>query len=212
VVAIIAILAAIAVPNFLEAQVRSKVARAQADMRSLATAVESYAVDNNTYPIRNSNWNNPNVSKSVVPPFREKISDPNFPDARIGMRGLTTPIAYITSLPSDPFHEGARELARTDPFASDALDYWDRLQSDAFLTNVNLANSTGRGKGWLMYSVGPDRVLGNSINNQGQYPPSRPGTFNTFVFFYDPTNGTVSPGNIYRSQGGLTQRDILWNL
>ncbi|HPK01197.1 MAG TPA: prepilin-type N-terminal cleavage/methylation domain-containing protein [Candidatus Sumerlaeota bacterium] len=33
VVAIIAILAAIAVPNFLEAQTRSKVARAQADLR-----------------------------------------------------------------------------------------------------------------------------------------------------------------------------------
>ena len=45
VVAIIAILAAIAVPNFLEAQVRSKVSRAKADMRSLVTAIESYRVD-----------------------------------------------------------------------------------------------------------------------------------------------------------------------
>jgi len=40
VVAIIAILAAIAVPNFLEAQTRSKVARAKADLRSIATAIE----------------------------------------------------------------------------------------------------------------------------------------------------------------------------
>jgi prepilin-type N-terminal cleavage/methylation domain-containing protein len=40
VVAIIAILAAIAVPNFLEAQVRSKVSRSYADMRSIATATE----------------------------------------------------------------------------------------------------------------------------------------------------------------------------
>ncbi|HPL75328.1 MAG TPA: prepilin-type N-terminal cleavage/methylation domain-containing protein [Candidatus Sumerlaeota bacterium] len=45
VVAIIAILAAIAVPNFLEAQVRSKVSRARADMRSLATGMKSYFVD-----------------------------------------------------------------------------------------------------------------------------------------------------------------------
>ena len=37
VVAIIAILAAIAVPNFLEAQTRSKVSRALADMRSIKT-------------------------------------------------------------------------------------------------------------------------------------------------------------------------------
>lgn len=47
VVAIIAILAAIAVPNFLEAQVRAKVSRARADMRSAATAIEARAVDKN---------------------------------------------------------------------------------------------------------------------------------------------------------------------
>ena len=40
VVAIIAILAAIAVPNFLEAQIRAKVSRAKADMRTLATGLE----------------------------------------------------------------------------------------------------------------------------------------------------------------------------
>src|ERR1043165_5171757 len=50
VVAIIAILAAIAVPNFLEAQVRSKVSRVKADMRTENTALESYQVDNNAYP------------------------------------------------------------------------------------------------------------------------------------------------------------------
>ena len=51
VVAIIAILAAIAVPNFLEAQVRSKVSRARADMRSLATGLESYFVLQTVIPI-----------------------------------------------------------------------------------------------------------------------------------------------------------------
>src|SRR4026209_577646 len=51
VVAIIAILAAIAVPNFLEAQTRAKVSRAKADLRTMATALECYAVDcNNHYP------------------------------------------------------------------------------------------------------------------------------------------------------------------
>ena len=39
VVAIIAILAAIAVPNFLEAQTRAKVSRNKADMRSCTTAL-----------------------------------------------------------------------------------------------------------------------------------------------------------------------------
>ena len=39
VVAIIAILAAIAVPNFLEAQVRAKVSRTKNDLRTQATAM-----------------------------------------------------------------------------------------------------------------------------------------------------------------------------
>ena len=45
VVAIIAILAAIAVPNFLEAQTRSKVSRSMADQRSLALALEEYMLE-----------------------------------------------------------------------------------------------------------------------------------------------------------------------
>ena len=51
VVAIIAILAAIAVPNFLEAQVRAKISRGKADMRSIATALETYKMDHNKYPV-----------------------------------------------------------------------------------------------------------------------------------------------------------------
>jgi type II secretion system protein G len=77
VVAIIAILAAIAVPNFLEAQVRSKVARVNADMRSLVTAIEAYRVDTNKYPPHNDD------PRDLCP--------------------LTTPVSYITSLPEDPF-------------------------------------------------------------------------------------------------------------
>jgi len=42
VVAIIAILAAIAVPNFLEAQTRARVSRVKNDMRTFGVALESY--------------------------------------------------------------------------------------------------------------------------------------------------------------------------
>lgn len=53
VVAIIAILAAIALPNFLEAQVRAK-----SDMRSIDTAMQTYVLDHKNkprtdYPSRN---------------------------------------------------------------------------------------------------------------------------------------------------------------
>ncbi len=51
VVAIIGIIAAIAIPNLLNAIDRGKQKRSMADMRSIGTAVEAYAVDNNVYPV-----------------------------------------------------------------------------------------------------------------------------------------------------------------
>ena len=50
VIAIIGILAAIAIPNLLAAVQRGRQKKSMADIRSIATAVESYAVDNNLYP------------------------------------------------------------------------------------------------------------------------------------------------------------------
>jgi len=50
VIAIIGILAAIAVPNLLNAVQRSKQKRTMGDMRALATAVEAYHVDNSAFP------------------------------------------------------------------------------------------------------------------------------------------------------------------
>jgi general secretion pathway protein G len=50
VIAIIGILAAIAIPNLLNAVQRGKQKRSMSDMRAMATAVEAYAVDNNLYP------------------------------------------------------------------------------------------------------------------------------------------------------------------
>ncbi|UCF67317.1 MAG: type II secretion system protein GspG [Acidobacteriota bacterium] len=50
VVAIIGIIAAIAIPNLLNAIDRGRQKRTMADMRSLGTAVEAYSVDANQYP------------------------------------------------------------------------------------------------------------------------------------------------------------------
>jgi general secretion pathway protein G len=50
VVAIIGIIAAIAIPNLLNAIDRGKQKRTMADIRSIGTSVEAYAVDNNFYP------------------------------------------------------------------------------------------------------------------------------------------------------------------
>lgn len=50
VLAILGIVAAIAVPNFLTAKQRAQQKRTMASIRLLGTAVESYATDNNAYP------------------------------------------------------------------------------------------------------------------------------------------------------------------
>ena len=98
VVAIIAILAAIAVPNFLEAQTRSKVSRALADLRSLATALEAYRVDFNRYtpdPIfYNSVWNGGGSRW----PGGGTMSQTQV-DNYLALQRLTTPVAYLTSVP-----------------------------------------------------------------------------------------------------------------
>ena len=50
VVAVIGILAGIAIPNFLEAQTRSKIARVKSDLALSQNALESYYLDHNVYP------------------------------------------------------------------------------------------------------------------------------------------------------------------
>src|SRR5947209_9725485 len=50
VVAIIAILAAILIPNFLRARAQSQFAASKGNLKNLATALESYFVDKASYP------------------------------------------------------------------------------------------------------------------------------------------------------------------
>ncbi len=188
VVAIIAILAAIAVPNFLEAQVRSKVSRTKADMRSIATALESYSIDNNNHypPAADVGQNASPVSTG----FHTRL--PTY---------LTTPMAYITSILYDPFvsqdntwfnsvyppstQVGKRyvyycmsswtEGTTTLPYhihAAGGSDVWG-----------GLVNWVGL---WMIYSYGPDK-------NPFQGPGAT-------LLPYDATNGTISPGNIVRCQ------------
>jgi general secretion pathway protein G len=54
VVAIIGIIAAIAIPNLLSAIQRGRQKRAMGEVRSIATAAQSYATDSNIYPIQDA--------------------------------------------------------------------------------------------------------------------------------------------------------------
>jgi type II secretory pathway pseudopilin PulG len=51
ILSIVAILAAIAIPNLLTAMNRSHQKRSMADLRTLATAIEAYATDRNSYSV-----------------------------------------------------------------------------------------------------------------------------------------------------------------
>ena len=105
VVAIIGILAAIAVPNFLNAQIRAKVARAQADMKSLGTAIESFRLDQNAMLV--DFWDE--GSEVAMQRLRRWnfCSPDNLDDAvrnqKCILGNLTSPVSYITSIPNDPF-------------------------------------------------------------------------------------------------------------
>ena len=69
VVAIIGIIAAIAIPNLLNAIDRSKQKRTMADMRSVGTACEEYSIDNNFYPVQTTQGDVSAISANLTPTY-----------------------------------------------------------------------------------------------------------------------------------------------
>jgi prepilin-type N-terminal cleavage/methylation domain-containing protein len=181
VVAIIAILAAIAIPNLLEAQVRAKVSRAKNDLRTLATGIEAYSAD------------------YQAPPFD---GEPGF--AHYGWVNaysqLTTPVAYLSSIPADPFSDGtvpdSNRPGHTH-YLSPSITSYD--YSTARWEELDLPANTGKKSAW-------QRNMGNSTYKTGSAGPDtewvNPGSFYGLLDLYDPTNGTRSLGDVVRSQGG----------
>jgi prepilin-type N-terminal cleavage/methylation domain-containing protein len=190
VVAIIAILAMIAVPNFLEAQVRAKHSRVVSDLRTIATGLEAYFLDANDYP-RN---------------FESRFWTAS-PD-------LTTPVAYLTTVAFiDPFalykendplvgssyYSYHRVLPWPFPMAL-PRDHWPPEEStDAALPNGNPGALRKYGQ-WRLLSIGPDRVYlppgWEAYYSGGQ----RDVVYRMIETPYDPTNGSISWGNISRTQ------------
>lgn len=181
VVAIIAILAAIAVPNFLEAQVRSKVSRVHSDLRTLATAFETYAVDWRRYPCGEK------YLPSIIPPWKDNWGV-------LPIR-LTTPIAYITTRPFDPFvayaklpgsggfpverewktlYRTTQRFTMTGEINADWVNYYEKSFPD-YTTRL-----------YIISSFGPDRD-GDIVPHYVANPP-----------LYDSTNGTISDGDVVR--------------
>lgn len=199
VVAIIAILAAIAVPNFLEAQIRAKVSRVKTDMRTISLALECYKIDQNKYPHIQGFW------------VLTKLGGAGGHNPGQFDRGgidqvynLTTPIAYMSSVNlADPFTNAKSYnqygiIGYLPADTSFSLHYINVELNLAI--NKTKEDPPGRPK-WVLLSLGPDYIkAGGSL---GQYCTSidadRTCTFKEYT--YDPTNGTVSYGDILRFQG-----------
>jgi prepilin-type N-terminal cleavage/methylation domain-containing protein len=139
VIAIVLILIAIALPNFLSASARARVVRAQADMKSLSTVLESYQVDHREYPyLYLCRW-----ETEQVPPVPEYGS---WEQNRWELKVLTTPIEYVVSIPQDIF--------------SDEGEWpYDYVSFKAFVkVNFNMGNSEEFTR-WMIRSRGPDKIM-----------------------------------------------------
>jgi type II secretion system protein G len=190
VVAIIAILAAIAVPNFLEAQVRAKVSRVKSDMRTLATAMEAYIVDYNVYP--------PDSDNTLLDPAQ----------VQKGFLYLTSPVAYITTLAQDPFQS---HLQTSDPSGAKFFEMGSGSDNQTWTWRTDMGGSTQnatsplwfRTNSYIIMSVGPDR--NDDVDGNDNWPGPRVPNVSAAVrvLTYDPTNGTISDGDIVRG-GGAT--------
>ena len=192
VVAIIAILAAIAVPNFLEAQIRSKVSRVKADMRSAATGIETYYLDNNVYPAAERGELGINAFAGDQAGCYATLTFRIDTDATY-LYMLSTPISLLTTHPKDPFATTRGAIMTY---------YCDR-------------------NGWILGSWGPDTDEKDIISSNGDLIIGIETVYRSNIsqptltllclsgdevssqggnesFTYDPSNGTVSPGDLWR--------------
>jgi type II secretion system protein G len=200
VVAIIAILAAIAVPNFLEAQARSKVSRTKADMRTIVTGITAYRVDNNRYPY--NDWKYLWAGETIV---------------NTAFKYLTSPIAYLSSIPSDVFGNDTMKTyvwgsiinPQQAPTTGGKIGYLYETSN-----NPNYATYKFIYRPWAkaafgneaiefeLMSMGPSSKLVNTGDTSAQYVYGGQGG-DPGSSIYDPTNGTMSYGHIFRCEKGM---------
>jgi hypothetical protein len=164
--------------NRIESRPRSKSSIARREMRSLATGIESYYVDHDSYPaytiglkhsangFLDEKWESVYIK---IPTFRNNDGE--------SFSTITTPVAYITSYFSDP----------CAPKKGVSFAYYSVDKEDC--------------SGWILWSPGPDEKYDLDINSVKEYyDPSIAQTSGELItrFAYDPTNGNESEGDVFR--------------
>jgi prepilin-type N-terminal cleavage/methylation domain-containing protein len=202
VVLIIAILAAIAIPNFLEFQTRAKVSRVKSDHRSLATGIEAYYVDCNEYPAMATQAMSANGLYLTggaynICTFRIRNYGVNGATQTM-LKTLTTPIAYITGYFPDPFasSRGSFFPYRQYPFTWLLFSYGPDRDENSGMNHTN-AIATLQMMGGIDYNF--ETVFNIDVaqpSNQYMAGIGMKGS----ALHYDPTNGTTSAGDIVRNK------------
>ena len=178
VIAIILILISIALPNFMEAQLRSKFVRVKSEHKSLATALEMYRLDHRQYPYYDA-WGGGGAYSPII--YR--------------LIPLTTPTRYIQNVSfQDPF------LAfDAGGYEDDLSRYYYNYRNHEFF--VYSAQPNFKEPVWILNSMGPDGAKNQGLLTElwarGLVPFER-------VIIYSPTNGSKSPGDI-PTTGGTTK-------
>lgn len=206
VVMIIAVLAGISVPNFLEAQVRAKVARARSDLAAIVAAAEHYRLDNHEYP-PNPAWVDKMLNSAIFPGVEDfgTVDELNAwtESARLSVPSAMYSITgggygYYGSNPAEqsPFIIDGTQSALTtpiqylgtafdDPFGSWRNDQYFCVNWDSVVPGGLQVPPYHRNPiPYAVLSYGPNAGLEMLLPTNIGYIP------------YDPTNGTTSNGDI----------------
>ncbi len=171
VVAIIGILAAIAVPNFLNAQIRAKISRTYSDLRMIETQntirqtdIGLWLIDgNDAGPAEKCRFLLHGTSWGKTPETSKRVGiAPNHFNGQIYSE-LTSPISYMNNIPMDPFIP------------------------DVFYGYEDRDCSNHDGSHYLIFAGGPDGDSGDWLTGRAAKP-------------YKSSNGLTSNGDVWLSR------------
>ncbi len=199
VIAIILILISIALPNFMEAQVRARLTNTRACLHAYRTANESYFTDFNTYvpdvnggePVKGgfgdwSSWwaRNRKINCSVVGEMCTYAM-------------LTTPIPYMKKLCYDPFLAEFKDSRASEPIS--LPEYTSYLSGGS----VRKQCAEAHGLRYVILSRGPDlKVNDGGFETLWCYLGAHTHHTNGNPLIYSATNGTYSTGDMIVSNRG----------
>ena len=173
---VVAMLAVFAIPSLLNAYTRRKVVRAKQQLRIIAVGLETYYLDNGTYPPAADqsgnlvSWQIPSCTNNLESWTHGYVSSV-----------LSTPVVHLETVPFDPFGPKRKPgQAKSYHYASRCLSFW------------------------ILTSRGPD--LDDDMNAKDYVIDQDYGEISLYLkqfsgpyVEYDPTNGTISNGDIYRT-------------